>query len=135
MRAIAKNLLPPDVPQPQVVDSASGATQATTPVPMDIEPNLTCSSSADPVPGSEVTDNSQSDTLTVRYIHCQNLFAFQAEEKSLHGLSPTTTLEELIRLITLAEGVTEDMILELYFSEGYPLDANRITLKGDNCTY
>ena len=127
MWAIAKNLLPSDAPQAQVqVVLDSGATQPV-PVPMDIEPNLTHSSSMDLVNSSEVP---QSDTLTLRYIHCQSLFAFQAEEKALHGLSPTITLEQLVALISSTEGVTEDMTLELFFSEGYLLDANKITLNG-----
>ena len=137
LRAVAKNLLPPDAPHRaqvhvQPVVSDSGTSQAV-PVPMDIEPNLTCSSSVDPpVHSTEVPNIPQSDTLSVRYIHCQNLFTLQAEEKALHNISPTTSLEELIKLIASAEGIADDMTLELYFSEGYPLDANRITLKGDN---
>lgn len=99
---------------------------------MDIEPTLAISSS---VHSSEVPSNPQlcdaALGLSVRYIHCQNLFTIQAEEKALHNIPPTTSLEELIALIASTEGVTEDWSLELFFSEGYPLDPNEITLKGD----
>ena len=69
-------------------------------------------------------------SIAVRYVHCQNLFLREVHEKMITNLTPSTTLEELIRLIARAEGVSLDMTLELYFGEGYPLDPNNITLKG-----
>lgn len=134
LRAIAEKTkpLPSDASAQTLVVVADSDTTQTSPLPMDTEPTLATSS---PVHSSEAAPtNPQCDALSVRYIHCQNLFSYQAEEKALHNIPPTTTLEELISLIAAAEGVTKDMTLELFFSEGYPLDANKITLKGDICT-
>ena len=120
--------LPSDASTQALVAVDSDTTQ-TSPLPMDIEQTLAISS---PVHSSEAAPTKpQCDALSVRYIHCQNLFASQVEEKALHNIPPTTTLEELVALIASAEGVTKNMTLELFFSEGYPLDANRLTLKGE----
>ena len=117
----------------QIVDSDT--TRASSPLPMDFEPT--------PAISGPMLDRSEASSIvpqhcdtasgiSVRYIHCQNLFAFQAEEKILLNIAPTTTLEELIAVISSAEGiVTGDWMLELFFGEGYPLDPNEITLKGD----
>ena len=117
----------------QIVDSDT--THASSPPPMDFEPT--------PAISGPMLNRSEASSIipqhcdvasgiSVRYIHCQNLFTFQAEEKILLNIAPTTTLEELIALISSAEGiVTGDWMLELFFGEGYPLDPNEITLKGD----
>ena len=135
LRAIEKmKSLPPNTPQAQLPTVESGITQPV-PLPMDIELSSSVSDIVHVPDLASCTATSEASgsrgTLTVRYIHCQNLFMFQAEEKTICNLLPTTTLEELIASIAFAEGVSEEMTLELFFSEGYPLDANKITLKGD----
>jgi hypothetical protein len=128
LRAIAEKNTALDVSQ---ADSDNSQTS----LPMDIDPiPATCTSN--PVHSSSPNNPECCDTaqgLSIRYIHCQNLFTHQAEEKALHNVPPTATLEELITQIASTEGVAKDETLELFFGEGYPLDPNEITLKGDLC--
>ena len=122
-----------NAPQTQLPTVAKSDTTQAIPLPMDVEPSSSITGPVYvPVLASGTSDPPGScDTFTVRYIHCQNIFMFQAEEKAIHNLSPTTTHEDLIALIVVAEGVSGEMTLELFFSEGCPLDANKITLRGD----
>lgn len=135
LRAIAEKKKPlPSTDAPTIVEETADSGNT---LPMDIEPTPAISS---PVHsnnelGTPGPDDSQCyDTasgLSVRYVHCQNLFTYQAEEKVLHNIPPTTTLGELVCLIASTEGLTKDKTIELFFKEGYPLDPNEITLKGD----
>ncbi len=141
LRAIAKKSTTLSSTDASQADSDNSQTS----LPMDIDPTpATCTSN--PVHSSSPDNPECCDTapgLSIRYIHCQNLFTHQAEEKALHNVPPMATLEELITQIASTEGVAKDETLELFFGEGYPLDPNEITLKGDlylclvchTCTY
>ena len=69
--------------------------------------------------------------ITVRYLHCKNIFLLDAKEKCILNLNPTTnSLFDLYKMIASQQDITEDFKLELYFSEGYPLDLNDHTIMG-----
>lgn len=74
---------------------------------------------------------SRQRSITIRYIHCKNLFIFKAKEKCVLNLDPCySTVGDLYNLIASQQGISGDLKLELYFSEGYPLDVNDYTSKG-----
>lgn len=81
-----------------------------------------------PVPAASTR---QHHGITVRYVHCKNIFLFPAKEKCILNLNPTTnSVSELYKMIASQQNITEDLKLELYFNEGYPLDLNDHTIMG-----
>jgi hypothetical protein len=81
--------------------------------------------------GDTVDTPTPSSTITIRYLHCKNLFIFDAKEKCILNVNPTTnSLLDLYKMIASQQDITEDFKLELYFSEGYPLDLNDHTIAG-----
>lgn len=138
LRAIAEKKKPlPSTDAQTIVEEIHVIDSGNAALPMDIEATPAISSpvhSSNEFEAPGPDDSQCCDTasgLSVRYVHCQNLFTYQAEEKVLHNVPPTTTLGELVCLIASAEGLTKDKTVELFFKEGYPLDPNEITLKGD----
>ena len=135
MKSLSLNM--PEVHKQSPVVSNTAETASAISLPMEVD---LCSSSLTLCDPSHLITSANGastskDKITIKYVHCQDLFMYQAEEKAINNLDPTTSLGELVTLIEFAEGVSEDLALELFFSEGYPLDANSITLKGTAILY
>lgn len=127
VKTMKRSLVPGALPQSQLPVGITNPSNLPASFPMEVEPYT---SSPCKITSSSEISTSKGNT-TVQYVHCVNLFSHEARKKSISNLATSTTLEELTTLILFAEGVSEDMTLELYFGEGYPLDANQLTLKGD----
>lgn len=94
------------------------------------------SSEIDDIPLALPTSNQstrQPHGITIRYIHCKNIFLLPAREKCILNLNPAmNSICDLYKLIASQQNITtaSDLKLELYFSEGYPLDLNDHTSLG-----
>ena len=71
--------------------------------------------------------------IYVRYILCQSDTAFVAdiEQTDIKDIDPSkTTLAELVSRIRDDNKIPDEQAIEMYSSEGYPLQNNEITNKG-----
>ena len=68
-------------------------------------------------------------SITVRYVLCQDLYDSNVNEKWIRDLKPQKdTLSLLYQIIARENYVRTDMRLELFSHEGYPLNANQYTI-------
>ena len=80
----------------------------------------------------------QQHSITIRYIHCKNVFLLNIKDRSVLNLNPfDTSLKDLYSLIASQLDIPKELTLELFFSEGYPLDVNDHTISGmyNFCVY
>ena len=72
--------------------------------------------------------------ITIHYIHCKNIFLLQSKQECIMNLDPSEcSLSVIFDLIASKHDIPKELILEMYFSEGYPLDANKHTITGMLC--
>ena len=121
------------IPKPKSVDidQLSISTVSTT---FQMESELFSSETDDPpLATARITAGltRQHHGITIRYIHCKNIFFLPAKEKCILNLNPATnSVSDLYKMIASQQNITSDLKLELYFSEGYPLDLNDHTIMG-----
>ena len=81
------------------------------------------------VPNKKKTVSEESK-ISVRYILCYNMFEANIEEKVLPNLNQHKhRLFDLYELIMGRENIDENMTLQFYSHEGYPLNTNEHSLK------
>lgn len=81
---------------------------------------------------SDVYEEDQKFVISVYYVLCSgNLFSSNLEQTVIKDIDPiTATLFDIIKYISDHSKIPQEQAIELYSSEGYPLQNNEITSKG-----
>ena len=81
---------------------------------------------------SDVHEEEQKFVISVHYALCSGkLFSSNLEQTVIKDIDPiTATLFDIIKYISDHAKIPQEQAIELYSSEGYPLQNNEITSKG-----
>ena len=80
----------------------------------------------------EVHKEEHKFVIKVHYVLCSgNIFSDDIEQTVIENIDPTSaTLFDIIEYISNHAKISQEQAIELYSSEGYPLQNNEITSKG-----